>query len=230
MGTVGTLLGEAGVNIEAAQISQTADAARRADGAAGRPVPVDRVGRSSRSAAAVGARRSIRRRDRPRRYHPGRLDAAAARPRQPDAPWSGSSDAIAGTPVAANYRPDGPPVADCRRRCVHEARGDPRRRDRARGGRRGASRCSARSCPASRSPDYDLGAARWHRDRRVAARLGARRAAPARRDPARRGRRPDGAERHPGARPAAAAALRARPPREPAPGPAVPGRAQPAGR
>ena len=66
--------------------------------------------------------------------------------------------------------------------------------------------------------------------RRGAAGLGAGRAAPARRDPARRGGRPVRALRRAGARAAAAAALRARPLREPAPGQALPGCRHAAGR
>ena len=71
-------------------------------------------------------------------------------------------------------------------------------------------------------------------DRRGAARLGAGRAGCRRRDPARRGRRGPGsdrrAQRSAGAWPAAQAALRLRPLRQPAAQPAVPRRTDPAGR
>ena len=68
-----------------------------------------------------------------------------------------------------------------------------RRRHRTRGHRRGAEGPHRGRRPASRPPTYDLGAARWHRTGELLPDSVLARAARARRHPARRGRRPDGA-------------------------------------
>ena len=71
--------------------------------------------------------------------------------------------------------------------------------------------------PGVEATEYDLGAARYHRTGEVLPDSVLDRAGRARRDPARRRRRPDRAARRARARPAAQAAVRLRPVRQPAP-------------
>ena len=117
-----------------------------------------------------------------------------------------------------------------------QARGHPRRRHRSRGDRRGAEGARGRRAGRRQVRADPLRPRRGAlpRHRRGAARLRARRDPRARRHPARRGRRqarrPEPAARHSRARAAAAAALRARPLREPAPLPDLPRRHLAAGR
>ena len=81
--------------------------------------------------------------------------------------------------------------------------------------------------PGIESTEYDLGAARYHRTGEVLPDSVLDELARPRRDPARRRRRPDRAARRARARPAAQAAVRVRPVREPAPVAAVPGTRSP---
>ena len=112
----------------------------------------------------------------------------------------------------------------------------PRRRHRAGGHRRGPQGPRGRGARRRevRADALRPGRRALPRHRRGAARLGARRDPRPRRDPARRGRRqarrPEPAAGHPRARPAAAAALRARPLRQPAAVPDLPGCRLAAGR
>ena len=111
-----------------------------------------------------------------------------------------------------------------------QARRDRRRRHRPRGRRRGAQGAPGRERRASTPTGYDLGAQRWHRTGETLPDSVLAEIRGARRDPARGGRRPDRAQRRARTGPAAAAALRARPVRQPAPGPALPRGGHPAGR
>ena len=119
----------------------------------------------------------------------------------------------------------GPPVRFWHGLTKHRAGRHRRGRDRPRGGRRGAQGAAGRGARGHDQRDQlRPRGAPLAPDRGDAARRGARGDQGPRRHPAGRGRRPERAERGARARPAAAAALRARPLRQPAPGAALPGR------